>query len=98
MVMFTEIIIDETKIEYVQFTYENRREVYDAIAFEQPNIKASHDKYGKKCLIISSPNGIMTCHEGDYIIKDPTSKDYCMFICCNGVVFRNLMKIFGSVV
>ena len=92
------VIIDETKIEYVQFTYKNRRKVYDAIAYEQPNIKATYDKYGKKCLIVPSPNGIMTCHEGDYIIKDPNSKGDCVFICCNWIVFRNLMKIFGMAI
>ena len=92
------VIIDDTKIEYALFTYENRKEVYNTIAYYQPNIKASHDKYGKKCLIIPSPNGIMTCHEGDYIIKNPNSKDYCMFICCNSVVFKNLMKMFGRVI
>ena len=96
--MFNEIVIDETKIQYVQFTYENRKKIYNTITYYQPNIKATHDKYGKKCLIIPSLNGFMTCHEGDYIIKDPNSKDYCMFICCNEVVFRNLMKIFGRVV
>ena len=92
--MFKEIIIDETKIEYVIFNYNNRKEVYDFIASEQPNIKASRDKYGKSCLIIPTHNGTSVCHEGDYIIKDPNSKDWSKFMCCNQVVFRNIMKIF----
>lgn len=93
--MFNEIVIDETKIEYAQFTYENRNVVYDEVASEQMNIKATHDKYGSLCLIIPTTNGELICHVGDYIIKDPNSKDWCKFMCCNGIVFKNLMKIFG---
>lgn len=89
------VIIDETKIEYVQFTYENRREIYDNVVNNETNIKISRDKYGKPCLIIPTTNGESHCHIGDYIIKDPNSKDWSKYMCCSEVVFKNLMKIFG---
>ena len=93
--MFKEIIIDETKIEYVQFTIENMQRVYDEVTSEQMNIKATHNKYGQQCLIIPTSRGELICNIGDYIIRDPNSKDWSKFISCNQIMFKCLMKTFG---
>ena len=93
--MFKKVFIQPVELEYVQFTDENKNQVYDEVASEQMNIHVNYREPGKHCLVIPSFNGEQICHIGDYIIKIPDSKDWCKFMCCSPVVFDRLMRVFG---
>ena len=93
--MFNKIMIKPTEIEYVQFTEENKKEVFSELRRNQYSISTSYDRDDEPCLLIPTTKGEMICHIGDYIIKDSNPKSMNQFICCAENVFKCLMKTFG---
>lgn len=94
--MFKKVLINPVELEFVQFTEDNKKQVYDEVASQQTNIKASRDEYDESCLDIPISKKItIMCHLGDYIIKDPNPKNGYKFYSCDADVFERLMTTFG---
>lgn len=93
--MFKKVSIKPVELEYVQFTEENKDQIYNDVTEVQHNIYTSINGRGKPCIVIPTSGESLTCNIGDFIIKYPNPKDWCKFMCCSSVVFKSLMNVFG---
>lgn len=76
------------EIEAVQFTDENKNQVYHWASEIQMNISHSWDKANKPCLIIPTLEGEMICSLGDYLIKEPFPTDCRKIYPCKEGIFK----------
>lgn len=76
------------EIEAVQFTDENKDQVYHWASEIQGNIQPSFDKNNKPCLLIPTLEGEMICNLGDYLIKEPFPVDWRKIYPCKEEIFK----------
>lgn len=76
------------EIEAVQFTNENKVQVYHWALEIQSNIQASWDEEHKPCLLIPTLEGEMMCSLGDYLIKEPFPNDWRKIYPCKEDIFN----------
>lgn len=74
-------------VEAVQFTDENKDQVYSWVKEIQNNIYHSFEN-DKPCLIIPTLEGEMTCSLGDYLIKEPFPIDWRKIYPCKPDIFE----------
>ncbi len=75
------------KIDFMQFTEEDKTAVYNWCREIQQNIQPSTDGDGKPILIVPTLEGDMICSIGDYLIKEPFPTDWRKFYPCKSDIF-----------
>lgn len=86
--MFEKAIKKPIEIEYLQFTNENKDQVYNEVKDIQMNIYPSRDENGEPCLKIPTLEGEMICSIGDYLIKEPFPTDWRKIYPCKAQIFK----------
>jgi hypothetical protein len=80
------------EVEYMQFTDENKNQVYSWASEIQMNITPSFED-GKPCLRVPTLEGEMTCSLGDYLIKEPFPTDWRRLYPCKPDIFKKTYEI-----
>lgn len=75
------------EVEYMQFTDENKNQVYRWASSIQMNIYHSWED-DKPCLKIPTLEGEMICSLGDYLIKEPFPTDWRKLYPCKPDIFE----------
>lgn len=76
-------------VEAVQFTDQNKDQVYNWARSVQGNITHGFDKENKPVLIIPTLEGEMECSIGDFLIKEPFPIDWRKLYPCKKSIFEN---------
>jgi hypothetical protein len=80
------------EVDAIQFTNENKDQVYSWATEIQSNIQHSWDKDNKPCLLIPTLEGEMICSLGDYLIKEPLPTDWRKIYPCKEEIFNKTYK------
>lgn len=86
--MIKKYIKKPIKIEAIQFTDDNKDQVYDWTSQVQMNIYSAFDKDHKPCLRVPTLEGEMTCSLGDYLIIEPFPTDWRKIYPCKEAIFN----------
>ena len=81
------------EVDAIQFTNENKDQVYSWAKEIQMNIYNSWDKDNNPCLLIPTLEGEMTCSLGDYLIKEPFPTDWRKIYPCKEEIFNQTYQI-----
>ena len=76
------------EIEAVQFTDENKDQVFNWAKEIQSNVYRSWDKQGKSILKIPTLEGEMICSLNDYLIVEPFPIDWRKLYPCKPDIFQ----------
>lgn len=95
--MFKKFIKKSIEVEALQFTDENKDQVYSEIKSVQMNIQHSWDKDNKPCLLIPTLDGEMMCSLGDYLIKEPFPTDWRKIYPCKEEIFKQTYEEYNHI-
>lgn len=84
------------EIEAIQFTNENKNQVYNWATEIQNNVWCDF-KNGKPCLRIPTLEGDMTCSLGDYLIVEPFPIDWRKLYPCKESIFNQTYELLQDV-
>lgn len=76
------------EVEAVQFTDENKNQVYSWAHSLQMNVTHDIDENNKPILKIPTLEGEMICSFGDYLIKEPFPTDWRKLYPCKEEIFK----------
>ncbi len=75
------------EIQAIQFTDENKDQVYNWAKSIQGNVYPSNNVDGKPILLIPTLEGEMECSLGDYLIVEPFPTDWRKLYPCKESIF-----------
>jgi hypothetical protein len=84
------------QVEAVQFTDENKGQIYHWAKQLQNNVYHSFDKNNKPILIIPTLEGDMQCSIGDYLIVEPFPTDWRKLYPCKESIFKSTYYYFPN--
>lgn len=80
-------------IEAVQFTEDNKDQVYNWASSIQENVYPTIDDLGGPAILIPTLEGEMELSIGDYLIKEPFPTDWRKLYPCKPTIFEQTYEI-----
>jgi hypothetical protein len=80
-------------VEAVQFTDENKNQVYTWATNIQMNVYHDVDENDKPILKIPTLEGVMICSLGDYIVVEPFPTDWRKLYPCKPTIFEQTYEV-----
>ncbi len=85
-------IKNPVEVQAMQFTNDNKDQVYRLASSIQMNVYPSVDPDGNPILLIPTLEGEMICAIGDYIIQEPFPTDCRKLYPCKAEIFKKTYK------